>query len=111
MSMDVDLSKDTLTREEKIYLLTRGREQDLKAWQDGKKAAADGSLATVELTLPEDELETDEPYTQWKLAELKAEVDARNADRPDADKIKPTGSNKEALAAALEQDDMADATV
>jgi hypothetical protein len=106
MSMDVDLSKDKLTREERIYMLTRGRERELREF-DAQRTAPDESLATVEITLPEDD-EDDAPYTQWKTAELKSEIDGRNADRAPEDQIRPAGTTKVELIAALEQDDMAD---
>lgn len=107
MSMDVDLTKDKLTREERIYLLTRGREQELRNYDEQRAPAAE-NLATVEITLPDDEDELPEEYSAWKTAELKSEIDGRNAERAPEDQIKPAGSTKADLVAALEQDDMAD---
>lgn len=44
------------------------------------------------------------PYSERIAAELKAEIDTRNADRPDGEHISKSG-NKAALVAALEADD------
>lgn len=51
------------------------------------------------------EAETD--YSDQKAADLNKEIDRRNAERDPAgdDFIKPAGSNKDALVAALEADD------
>lgn len=43
-------------------------------------------------------------YASWKVPDLKAEIDRRNADRPDDDKIAADG-NKAALVATLEASD------
>lgn len=55
----------------------------------------------------------DEPitgdYGDRKAAELQAEVDRRNATRPEADGIEVDGKTKAALVAALEADDTASA--
>ena len=54
----------------------------------------------------EEENEEVESYSQLKKAELWDEIEERNKDREDEDKIDvPAGSNKETLIAALEEDD------
>lgn len=48
------------------------------------------------------------PYRDRKLVELKAEIDRRNADRADENKVDPQGrASIESYAAALEADDLA----
>jgi len=44
-------------------------------------------------------------YGDHTVAELEGEIDARNADRPKEDQIKPEGNKKADLVAALEADD------
>lgn len=57
-------------------------------------------------SLDGDPLDADDdvPYTDWKLAELQAEVDDRNKER-DADKKLPRTGTKAELAKVLEADD------
>jgi len=47
----------------------------------------------------------DEPYDNWKAAELREEVRVRNESRAEEDKIRPASDRKEDVIAALEADD------
>jgi hypothetical protein len=47
----------------------------------------------------------DEPYENWKVAELQEEVRLRNEQRDDDSKLAPASTRKEDLVTALEQDD------
>jgi hypothetical protein len=48
------------------------------------------------------------PYSEWKFADLKAEITSRNEGRAEEDKINPEGSASiKSYAAALEADDAA----
>lgn len=51
--------------------------------------------------------EVPEDYNDWKVDDLKAEIDARNDGRDEGDKIVPDGTLKADLVAALELDDEA----
>jgi hypothetical protein len=53
------------------------------------------------------DVEAETSYEDQKVADLRKEIDRRNADRdPSGDEdIKPDGTSKEALVAALEADD------
>ena len=56
----------------------------------------------------DDELEPeDDPYEQWTVGDLKAEIDTRNKLRGDDDKLSASG-NKDALVARLYEDDAAE---
>jgi len=47
----------------------------------------------------------EEPYDNWKVAELQEEVRLRNEQRDDESKLSPASNRKEDLVTALEQDD------
>ena len=49
----------------------------------------------------------DEGYGGWKVADLKAEIAARNEGRTEENQIVPEGTTKVTLVAALEADDAA----
>lgn len=80
-------------------------------------AIADGDVSQVapehlaqvleQLAAAEPAAVDDEPYAGWSLADLKAELAARNADRPDDDQLVPLGAKKADVLAALVADDAA----
>jgi hypothetical protein len=53
--------------------------------------------------------EDDVDYSEWSVADLKAEIDARNAEEGRSEKL-PSNGNKATLVAALEADDLAEAS-
>lgn len=71
------------------------QKKDASVRQRRNKSATRATLSVVE----------SHDYSDWTLAELRGEVDERNADRDDADRVPRTGG-KAKLAAALTADDL-----
>jgi hypothetical protein len=95
MSQEVDRSKP-LSDQDREYLLSRNMghvAEQIDALHANSEPADDGDGG-------EDVL----PYEEWSAADLRAEIDDRNADRDDAAKISKAGKNAE-LAARLHEDD------
>jgi hypothetical protein len=104
MSRTIDTTQWPLSKEDREYMLSRGRESELADLDTFHASLKDPDLARVEapaITVDQ----TDEPYTKWKVAELEEEIRLRNAEREDIDKIEPSSGVKADLVAALEADD------
>lgn len=73
----------------------------------GKASEPDSGTGTADpKTAPTGQPDNEGLYAGFSAAELKAEIESRNADREDGDKLSVKG-NKPTLIAALEADDAA----
>lgn len=107
MSKRIDTSAWPLSNEDRAYMLSRGREGELAELDRFHADLDNADLPRVEAPQLTDDVEiVDEPYNKWKVNELNDEINARNAEREDVDKIVTAGTNKADLVAALEADDI-----
>ena len=133
MSRDIDTSDlSKLSKEDLVYLRDRGRltpeqERELLGGinpepPQGRSIADTPNTGDVDVNntnpdkrqgKPDSENtqvgasgeELPDSYEDWKVAQLEAEIDARNSEREDDDKISPASGRKDDLIAALAADD------
>lgn len=89
MSRQIDTTQWPLSKEDREYMLSRGREAELQRLEDQYNADQAAADTVVE--------EVAEPYEKWTVAELKDEAELRQ--------LKVEGTAKKDYVAALEADD------